>query len=143
MNGVPDKPAQTATRSPEFRLTCCLCRNPCPRRSDVYALDAEWRRRYPDMRGTLACRRCTFSNYWQCRTTTGELLPGHLPVHVDDDHFDSWNHIEGSGTHIGMVLAHPAAGVTQGAQQYLIHVAQRRKLHHDTAVRIYDALQHG
>lgn len=33
--------------SPSFRINCCLCRKPIPKRQDVYALDDEWRRRFP------------------------------------------------------------------------------------------------
>jgi len=44
-----------------LRIACCLCRKPMPQAKDVYALDEEWQRRFPDMIGTLACENvpCT------------------------------------------------------------------------------------
>lgn len=128
------------SRSPEFRLTCCKCRSTI-RPNSVYALDEEWHRRYPDMIGNLACRRCATGHYWRCRTTEGDLTPGHLPTTVDDNHFDAWDHVPAWGSQVTMVMADPASGVVQGAREYIAHLAQRRQLHHATAERICDALQ--
>ncbi|MYU01464.1 MULTISPECIES: hypothetical protein [unclassified Streptomyces] len=41
-----------------FRLTCCRCRRLIPLAQDIYELDGEWQRRFPDMVGTLACHDC-------------------------------------------------------------------------------------
>lgn len=79
-----DDPA--AARIPDFRLACCMCRNPIPSHSDVYALDAEWQRRYPRMVGTLACQGCALGTHWSCRQRDGLTddgltdVEGHIPV---------------------------------------------------------------
>ncbi|MFI1583792.1 ATP-binding cassette domain-containing protein [Embleya sp. NPDC020630] len=79
--------ARTSTsRSPpvsvaRFRLACCLCRKPIPLSTDVYALDAEWQRRYPHMRGILACRRCALSTGWSsCEVAAGVCADGHIRI---------------------------------------------------------------
>ncbi|WP_223874705.1 hypothetical protein [Salinispora oceanensis] len=69
--------------APRLRITCCLCRKPVPRKSDVYALDLEWQRRYPQMAGILACGTCAVSStyFFRCRRTHNDAyVPGHLPV---------------------------------------------------------------
>jgi len=59
---------------PRFRIACCLCGQPIPLQRDVYALDAEWQRRFPRMVGTLACGRCVVDRVpatpWPAAATT-------------------------------------------------------------------------
>lgn len=56
---------------PKFRITCCLCGKAVPLASDVFALDAEWQRRFQQMRGTLACSRCATGTEWTCQYPNG------------------------------------------------------------------------
>lgn len=66
--------------APRLRITCCLCRKPVPLKSDVYALDLEWQRRYPQMVGILACDTCAVSStyFFRCRRTHNDAyVPGH------------------------------------------------------------------
>jgi hypothetical protein len=139
--GVNQVSTRRRTASPDFRIACCLCRKPIPRASDAYALDAEWQRRFPDMVGTLACT-CAVSIYWRCRTAAGVFVAGHrLSTRVREaNDQDAWHHIDGHGTHIGMVQAHPEAGAQQGAADYLRHVLQRPYVDPQAAQRIHAAL---
>jgi hypothetical protein len=118
---------------PSFRIVCCLCAKPIPKFQDVFALDAEWQRRFPKMNGTLACARCALhEHYWDCEKRGGGYVAGHIravdaegaPKPPDRDH-DSWCHVGPSGTHMGMVLARPESGLIQGAEECLRYVAQR------------------
>lgn len=105
---------------PKFRLTCCLCDRPVPLASDVYALDAEWQRRFPQMTGVLACGECAVSTHeWACHTTGGEFVPGHLPMPAGRSDLDSWSHIEAQGTHTAMARSYPWSALQQGAGDYL------------------------
>lgn len=71
----------STTRNEGFRLACCMCREPVPYHSDVYALDAEWQRRYPTMVGVLACQRCALDTNWSCRQRDGlTYVDGHIPA---------------------------------------------------------------
>ncbi len=99
-------------RRPDFRLTCCLCRRPIPRGADAYALDAEWRRRFRNMKGTLACGLCaTERHQWECGRH------GHWRgLH---SFLDGISHIEDEGTQRAMVLLFPASAIRQGAAAYL------------------------
>lgn len=127
-----------------FRLSCCLCRRPIPLSSDVYALDAEWQRRFPDMAGVLACGRCAAgpTYFWRCTTSSGEYVAGHRAVADADEHedFDSWCHVEAFGTHKALVLSYPESAVRQGAEQWLRQVLQRPRLDRDVVERIRQAL---
>lgn len=126
---------------PDFRIACCLCRNPLPRSSDAYLLDHEFRRRHPDMIGNLACGRCATGTYFTCRTADKSFVPGHLPsTRKGDRCSDAWHHIERWGTHIAMVLSDPASGLAQGAEEYLLHVLRGKNVNGETAQRIQAAL---
>ncbi|CAO5227893.1 hypothetical protein FAGKG844_1130006 [Frankia sp. AgKG'84/4] len=71
---------EAAMPRPKFRLACCLCRNSIPLASDAYALDDEWKRRFPQMAGRIACQTCSLRNHvWQCRTR-GVYVDGHIPI---------------------------------------------------------------
>lgn len=48
-----------------FRIACCKCGKPIPLTQNVYALDGEWQRRFPTMRGTLAYQRCALRTTWR------------------------------------------------------------------------------
>ncbi|MBB5081472.1 hypothetical protein [Nonomuraea endophytica] len=117
---------------PKYRLTCCLCGKFIPLASDVYPLNAEWQRRFPRMKGTLACG-CAVNTSWQCRGQGDRFMPGHIPARDYDgtprptsrDH-DAWSHIGTPATHVAAVLISPWSGMLQGAQEYLRHVAQAR-----------------
>lgn len=97
---------------PDLRLTCCLCRRQIARGPDIYALDAEWRRRFPQMEGILACYKCTIDrNQWDCGK--------HPNWHGSHPCLDGRSHIEDEGTQRAMVLLHPDCAVRQGAAHYL------------------------
>jgi hypothetical protein len=134
---------------PKFRIACCLCGKPIPAASDVYALDREWRRRYPNMTGTLACAKCALRNYsWQCRERHGSYVAGHIaaldetgtPQPPDRD-FDSWSHVGPAGTHVAMVVANPWSGMLQGAQEYLRYSLRRPGIDLDLARRLQAVLE--
>jgi hypothetical protein len=112
-------------RRPAIRLTCCLCRRPVGRATDVYALDGEWQRRYPKMTGILACPRCVRLE-WSCRRSVGPFAAGHvLSITHPGTDFDSWDHILRFGTQAAMVTLFPASGILQGADEYLRYMAGR------------------
>lgn len=60
-------------------LTCRLCRRLIPLAQDIYELDAEWQRRFPDMVGTLACHDRALRTDWTC-TRNGSYVDGHISV---------------------------------------------------------------
>ncbi|MFF7249942.1 hypothetical protein ACFZBU_39335 [Embleya sp. NPDC008237] len=122
---------------PRFRLACCLCRKPIPLSTDVYALDAEWQRRYPAMLGILACQRCALSTGWSsCKGSDGVYADGHIPAARARCDVDAWSHVLGMGTHIGMVQNHPRSALLQGAEPYLRHLAQRPRVAPAVALRL-------
>ena len=128
---------------PNFRVICCLGGEPIPLASDVYALDEEWRRRFPQMLGILACGRCALHrNRWSCRTRAGAFVDGHFRAagRPEGRDHDSWDHIQGQGTHVGMVVSHPWSGVLQGAEDYLRRAVRRPGLDREAVQRIQDAL---
>ncbi|MFI9779214.1 hypothetical protein ACIHCV_31690 [Streptomyces sp. NPDC051956] len=48
---------------------------------DVYALDQEWQRRFPAMRGVLACYTCALRTPWKCEKPGGrECVDSHISV---------------------------------------------------------------
>jgi len=99
-------------RRPDFRLTCCPCRRPIPRGADAYAFDAEWSRRFPKMKGTLACELCaTERHQWECG----------LHRHWKGMHpcVDGHCHIEDEKSQRAMVLLFPESANRQGADAYL------------------------
>ncbi|GHB03549.1 hypothetical protein GCM10010330_67250 [Streptomyces tendae] len=112
---------------PPFRLVCCLCGKNIPLARDVYALDPEWERRYPAMRGTLACSKCALSTSWSCTTRDGQFVDGHIPATQGSD-FDAWSHILGHGTHRAMVLSYPHSGLLQGAEGVPAHLRRALEL---------------
>lgn len=120
-----------------FRLACCMCGKPVPLSGDVYGLDAEWQRRYPDLRGMLACDRCALHTGWpscEVRSRTGPgraerlFVPGHIPAAGRGPDFDAWSHVLGQGTHVGMVQKYPRSALLQGAEPYLRAAAVRRTI---------------
>lgn len=129
-----------------FRISCCLCRKNIPLTGDVFALDAEWQRRFPTMVGTLACRACALGTTWRCTSRDGSFVDGHVPV-ADRRCFDAWNHVSCPGTHRGMVQAHPRSGLLQGAEPYLRWYAGHRDTDPDVAAALgtgldeWDAVQ--
>lgn len=130
--------------APRLRLTCCLCRKPIAYRTDVYALDAEWQRRYPQMVGTLACVNCAVGDkqyYFRCEQPDGTYVDGHLPpADGDDEHFDAWSHVAAFGTQTALVYSHPWSAVQQGAEDWLRHAVQRPQLNNEVRAGIQDAL---
>lgn len=131
---------------PKFRIACCLCQRPIALARSIFALDAEWQRRYADMIGTLACGECALRGHkWQCLTSNGAYVEGHIPVRQQDGEpeqqdFDSRSHVLGSGTHVAMVLTHPHSALLQGAEEYLRWAASHRSTPPDVAARL-QALQ--
>ncbi|MEV6925573.1 hypothetical protein AB0M46_13885 [Dactylosporangium sp. NPDC051485] len=131
--------------APRLRLTCCLCRKPIAYRTDIYALDAEWQRRYPQMVGTLACVTCAVHGkqyYFRCERPDGTFIDGHQPAadQSDDQDFDSWSHIAAFGTQTALVYSHPWSAVQQGAEDWLRHAVQRPQLNNEVRAQIQDAL---
>ena len=112
---------------PPLRITCCLCLKRVPARQDVYPLDDEWARRYPGMRGRLACPGCALrDNYWDCQTTRDNYVPGHILAAIGGRDIDSWSHVGPPHTQVAAVLAHPASAMLQGGEDYLRWVAAAR-----------------
>jgi hypothetical protein len=95
------------------------------------------------MIGTLACSRCVLlANQWKCRRPSGAFVDGHRrSANRDEDHdHDSWDHLQGHGTHASMVISHPWSGLLQGAEDYLRYMALRRSVSQRIARRIQDVL---
>jgi hypothetical protein len=125
---------------PKFRLACCLCRKPIPLASDAYALDDEWKRRFPQMVGRIACEACALRNHvWQCRTHGG-FVDGHIPITRPGSDHDSWDHFLAYGTHISMVVSYPESTLLQGAEEYLRYTARRSGIDPEVARQLHDAL---
>jgi hypothetical protein len=120
-----------------------LCRKPIPQAKDVYALDAEWQRRFPDMLGILACGRCAVNTCpWSCHERGGTVVAGHRPAEGKNGYCnDSYDHILDRGTHVAMVLAYPQAGLLQGAEAYLRWVVRRPGADAESVGRIRAALE--
>ena len=126
-----------------LRITCCLCDKPIARSSDIFALDAEWQRRFPRMTGALACRTCALNTEWRCRTATDdEFVEGHIPAGGQESEWDidGWSHIEAHGTHTAMVISYPWSGLLQGGEDYLRRALRRPQLDPDVARRLRDTL---
>lgn len=125
-----------------FALRCCLCGSTVPQAQDVYALDAEWERRFPGMTGTLACEQCAlFTTKWSCRHPgTGTYVAGHIPA-AEDRCFDSWNHVGPHGTQRGMMCLHPHSALLQGGEPYLRDLSARGGATAALAARIDAALR--
>jgi hypothetical protein len=124
-----------------FRIRCCRCLTNIPLAQDVYELDAEWRRRFPDMAGTLACHKCALRTYWSCTNPDGSHVDGHIPADNPVECIDAWNHVSHPGTHRYWVVESPRSGLLQGAEPYLRGVAARRGTHPDVAAELRAALQ--
>ncbi|MDX3170282.1 hypothetical protein PV736_35800 [Streptomyces scabiei] len=125
-----------------FRISCCLCRKNIPLAGDVIALDGEWQRRYPNMRGTLACERCVIDYGWNCCTTTeGGFVDGHVAAPEGEVDVDSWSHHLERGTHRALVQCHPRSGLLQGAEAYLRSVATRKGTDPEFAAMLRTVIQ--
>lgn len=118
--------------SVSFRIRCCRCGKSIPLAQDIYELDAEWQRRFPDMVGTLACHRCALRTPWRCTDRDDSYVDGHLPA-ARHRCFDAWSHVSPPGTHRAMVVSSPRAGLLQGAEQYLRGAAARKNVHPEIA----------
>ncbi len=131
-------------RRPDFRIICCLCRKPIPRRSDAYALDAEWKRRHPEMVGNLACHDCALGPRfeWVCyaRGTDEKYVRGHIRRPEPENDMDHWSHVGRNGTHVAMVMQELESGMVQGAEQYIRYTATRKGVHPDMARKLQDFL---
>ena len=113
--------------SPQLRILCCRCGDPIRRTDAVYALDGEWQRRHPHMRGVLSCQDCALRNGWGfCEPRRGALPDGHVPVGPGVSGCDFWSHILDCGPHKRMVLQFPWSGLLQGAEAYLRFKAAER-----------------
>ncbi|MEU6053141.1 hypothetical protein ABZ829_22240 [Streptomyces xanthochromogenes] len=123
-----------------FRIRCCLCAKNIPLAGDVIAVDAEWQRRYPKMRGILACERCVIDYGWNCCTkTAGGFVDGHIAAPPEQVDMDSWSHLLERGTHRALVALYPQAGLLQGAEPYVRSLASR-KVSPRLAARLTEAL---
>lgn len=114
--------------APPLILACCRCGKRLPQRRDVYVLDDEWARRYPQMTGRIACYACSLGTEWLCRVNNagrlsrgGEFVKGHVPsAFVDAPRdFDSWSHISSAHTLIAAARAYPEAAMLQGGEPYI------------------------
>lgn len=125
-----------------FALRCCLCGSTVPQAKDVYALDAEWKRRFPRMTGTLACEQCAlFTTKWACRQPgTGTYVTGHIPA-AEERCFDSWSHVGPPGTQRAMMCLHPRSALLQGGEPYLRDLTARAGVTARLATRINAALR--
>lgn len=130
----------TTTARPKLTITCCLCHKPV--RSDVFTLDAEWRRRHPDMTGNLACRRCALGdeNYWTCDPADPRHVPCAVELRAGNHHGDAWDHVTAHSTPVAAVLTDPRSAARQGAADYLRHKVHGGRLDPDTAARYRSAL---
>lgn len=91
--------------SPLREPICCLCgKRFAGADPTTYLLDAEWRRRHPNMRGRFACDSCVLRDpryYWQCRDDEGAYPAGHIPTRhhrPPREDCDSWDHTVAHGT---------------------------------------------
>ncbi|MFB8016840.1 hypothetical protein ACFC5E_35970 [Streptomyces rochei] len=127
-----------------FRIRCCRCGKNIPLAQDIYELDAEWQRRFPDMVGTLACHDCALRTYWICTGHDGAYVDGHIPAprhYSNPDCTDAWNHVSAPGTHRARVVMSPRSGLLQGAEAYLRSLATRKGVAPETAAEVRAALQ--
>lgn len=112
--------------APPLLLACCLCARRLPARRDVYVLDGEWARRYPQMRGRIACERCALrDHYWEC-DASGAYPPGHVAATAGRPDHDSWCHMLAHGTLKGVTLGYPEWAVEQGGGEYVRWLVRRR-----------------
>lgn len=120
---------------------CCRCGKNIPRTHDVYELDAEWQRRFPDMVRTLACHACALRTYWSCTDHNDSYVDGHLPAATSVRCFDAWNHVSWHGSPRDMVFSSPRSGLLQGAEAYLRDAVTRKGTHPQTAAKLRTAIQ--
>jgi hypothetical protein len=122
---------------PPLRLTCCLCSKLIAQRADTYPLDDEWVRRYPAMRGRIACNRCALGNhYWECELPGGGFAPGHIPVRGYRTDIDSWSHVGPPCTHVVAVLLDLDSAMIQGGAEYVRWAAQARTTRSSVRARL-------
>lgn len=110
---VPDE-------SPAPAVTCCLCQKPVPATEEVFALDAEWKRRFPAMVGVLACEECVLETEFRCQDETGNYVAGHIPASdlpPQEQDVDSWSHLPGQGSQVAMVQQYASSVPTQRAAE--------------------------
>lgn len=124
-----------------FRIKCCRCGKNIPLAQDIYELDAEWQRRFPDMAGTLACHSCALRTYWSCTDRDGSYVDGHLPADIPVPCIDAWSHASHPGTHRYWVVKSPRSGLLQGAETYLRSAAARKGTHPEIAAMLRAVIQ--
>lgn len=124
-----------------FRIRCCLCGKNVPLAQDIYELDAEWRRRFPAMTGTLACHPCALHTYWSCTDRDGSYVDGHLPAGIPVRCFDAWSHVSPPGTHRYWVVESPRSGLLQGAETYVRDAATRKGTRPELAAMLRAVIQ--
>ncbi|MFJ8846676.1 hypothetical protein ACIRFF_27700 [Streptomyces cyaneofuscatus] len=124
-----------------FRIRYCRCGTSIPLAQDIYELDAEWQRRFPDMVGALACHPCALRTYWRCAGRDGAYVDGHLPAGLSTRCFDSWNHVSSPGTHRRMAVSSPHSGLLQRAEAYLRSAAARKSAHPEIAAMLRTVIQ--
>ncbi|MFF4299210.1 hypothetical protein ACFY0N_36765 [Streptomyces vinaceus] len=98
-------------------IRCWLRLELVPLSTDVFALEAEWQRRFPDMVGTLVCRPSAVGTTWCC-TTGSAFVAGHIPA-SGLPCADAWSHLSQPGTHHVMVMRYPRSSLLQGDGPYL------------------------
>jgi hypothetical protein len=131
----------SSTVSVTFRISCCLCRRAIPLAQDVFELDAEWQRRFPEMRGTLACGACALCKPWRCTNGDGSYIDGHIAADNEPCCVDAWSHVSPPGTHRAMVMSNPRSGLLQGAEAYLRSIATRKGTNPEYAAMLRTVLQ--
>ncbi|MFD8622091.1 hypothetical protein [Streptomyces sp. NPDC059513] len=127
-----------------FRIRCCRCGQNIRLAQDIYELDAEWQRRFPDMVGTLACHDCALRTYWICTGPDGAYVDGQIPAprhYSAPDCFDALSNVSAPGTARARVAMSPRSGLLQGAEAYLRSLATRRGVNLETAAEVRAALR--
>lgn len=115
-----------SSRIPNLRLRCCLCRKLIAQRVDVFRLDGEWHRRFPQMVGSIACQKCAQETEWGlCDRQDGSFPEGHVTSQTGGSICDSWAHVTSSGTQRAVVALDPESGVRQGGREYLASVISK------------------
>lgn len=117
----------TKSDRPRITIACCLCGRRAAR--EVVPLDDEWARRYPNMRGRLACFNCAVrDNYFECLGRGGAYQAGHIAPQRDvPPECDSWWHGGPVHTLAAAVIRYPREALAQGAGEYMRWAATVRR----------------